>query len=155
MVFFPIFGKQLAMGQINFFWVAVRGFLPNRTELKSFIRNIFKREGRKMEGLLYIFCNDRYLLDINRRYLNHEDFTDIISFDLSSDPTIIHGEIYISVERVRENATKLGVSFKEELHRVVFHGALHLCGYKDKLKSDQVIMREMEDRYLGLYFKSE
>ena len=155
MVFFPIFGKQLAMGQINFFWVAVRGFLPNRTELKSFIRNIFKREGRKMEGLLYIFCNDRYLLDINRRYLNHEDFTDIISFDLSSDPTIIHGEIYISVERVRENATKLGVSFKEELHRVVFHGALHLCGYKDKLKSDQLIMREMEDRYLGLYFKSE
>ena len=155
MVFFPIFGKQLAMGQINFFWVAVRGFLPNRTELKAFIRNIFKREGRKMEGLLYIFCNDRYLLDINRRYLNHEDFTDIISFDLSSDPTIIHGEIYISVERVRENATKLGVSFKEELHRVVFHGALHLCGYKDKLKSDQLIMREMEDRYLGLYFKSE
>ena len=108
-----------------------------------------------MEGLLYIFCNDRYLLDINRRYLNHEDFTDIISFDLSSDPTIIHGEIYISVERVRDNATKLGVSFKEELHRVVFHGALHLCGYKDKLKSDQLIMREMEDRYLGLYFKSE
>jgi len=143
------------MGQINFFWVAVRGFLPNRTELKSFIRSIFKREGIKMEGLLYIFCNDRYLLDINRRYLNHEDFTDIISFDLSSDPNIIHGEIYISVERVRENANKLGVSFKEELHRVVFHGALHLCGYKDKLKSDQLIMREMEDRYLGLYFKPE
>jgi len=143
------------MGQINFFWVAVRGFLPNRTELKTFIRGIFKREGKKMEGLLYIFCDDRYLLDINKRYLKHEDFTDIISFDLSSDPTLIHGEIYISVERVRENAAKLGVSFKEELHRVVFHGALHLCGYKDKLKSDQVIMREMEDRYLGLYFKSE
>jgi len=143
------------MGQINFFWVAVRGFLPNRTELKTFIRGIFKREGKKMEGLLYIFCDDRYLLDINKRYLKHEDFTDIISFDLSSDPTLIHGEIYISVERVRENAAKLGVSFKEELHRVVFHGALHLCGYKDKLKSDQLIMREMEDRYLGLYFKSE
>ena len=107
-----------------------------------------------MDSLLYIFCTDQYLLDINRRYLKHDDFTDIISFELSTDPGRVHGEIYISLDRVRENAGALGVSFKEELHRVVFHGALHLCGYKDKLKSDQLVMREMEDRYLNLYLNA-
>jgi len=142
------------MEQINFFWVGTRGFLPNRTELKQFIRKLFKSEETQMESLLYIFCTDQYLLDINKRYLDHDDYTDIISFDLSSDPDRVHGEIYISLDRVRDNAKRLDVSFKEELHRVVFHGALHLCGYKDKLKSDQLIMREMEDRYLKLYLNA-
>jgi len=142
------------MEQINFFWVGTRGFLPNRTELKQFIRKLFKSEETQMESLLYIFCTDQYLLDINKRYLDHDDYTDIISFDLSSDPDRVHGEIYISLDRVRDNAKRLDVSFKEELHRVVFHGALHLCGYKDKLKSDQLRMREMEDRYLKLYLNA-
>jgi len=142
------------MGQINFFWLATRGFLPNRTELKQFLRKLFKLEGKEMDSLLYIFCTDQYLLDINQRYLKHDDFTDIISFELSTVPGRVHGEIYISLDRVRENAGALGISFKEELHRVVFHGALHLCGYKDKLKSDQLIMREMEDRYLNLYLNA-
>lgn len=102
----------------------------------------------KLTSLNYIFCTDKFLLNINRKYLDHDDYTDIISFDLSSDKGEVEGEIYISLDRVKDNAKKFGRSFKEEVARVLFHGALHLCGYKDKTKSQKKQMREKETYYL-------
>lgn len=127
--------------------------LKDRQILKTFLRSIFKREGTKLESLRYIFCSDKYLLGINRQYLNHNDYTDIITFNLSDSPASVNGEIYISVDRVKENAQKFNTSFRQELHRVIFHGALHLCGYKDKSSKDERLMREKENQYLALYFK--
>ena len=127
--------------------------LSDRTLLKSFINQLFKAEKRKLEDLQYIFCTDRYLLTINRQFLQHDFYTDIISFDLSEKGQAVKGEIYISIDRVRENAVQFKSSFKRELHRVLFHGALHLCGYKDKTLQEQQLMRKMEEKYLLLYFK--
>lgn len=107
-----------------------------------------------MSKLRFIFCSDAYLLEINRQYLQHDYYTDIITFDLGEAGNI-DGEIYISVERVKENAGLMQTSFKEELHRVIFHGVLHLCGYKDKLKSERLEMRSKEDRLLQLYFNQQ
>lgn len=106
-----------------------------------------------LESLNYVFCSDRELLQINKNYLGHDYYTDIITFDLSGQNKTIMAEIYISVERVRDNARQLGVSFKEELHRVVFHGVLHLCGYGDKDEKLSRKMREKENLYLNQYFK--
>lgn len=99
-----------------------------------------------------MFCSDRELLKINREYLGHNEYTDIITFDLSESPAIL-GEIYISVNRVKDNSKKWGNSFTSELHRVIFHGVLHLCGYGDKNESMSRIMREKENFYLNQYFK--
>jgi len=128
--------------------------LRDRTRLKKFLASLFKKEGKMLSELQYIFCNDDYLLDINRQYLNHDYYTDIITFDLSEENQATNAEIYISVDRVRENARDYKSSLKRELHRVIFHGALHLCGYKDKKNKDEKIMRQMEDKYLKLWFRS-
>ena len=128
--------------------------LANRTILKDFILSIFKKEKKKAGNISYVFCSDDYLLDINRSYLNHDYFTDIITFDLSeSGSNSIDGEIYISVDTVRDNARRFKTSFSKELHRVMFHGVLHLCGYKDKSDNEQTAMTEKEDHYLHLYSK--
>lgn len=128
--------------------------LPNRTRLKQFLGSLFKKEGKALGELQYIFCSDDYLLEINRQYLNHDFYTDIITFDLSEKSHPINAEIYISVDRVRENAKEYDSSLKKELHRVIFHGALHLCGYKDKTPQQKKLMRQKEDKYLGLWFRS-
>jgi len=120
--------------------------------LKAFLKRLFKSEKKQLKNLNYIFCSDKELLKINQNFLNHNFYTDILTFDLSSYPGIIDGEIYISIERVRENANSLGLSIKSELHRVIFHGALHLCGYKDKKENEQNEMRNKEDFYLSEYF---
>jgi probable rRNA maturation factor len=128
--------------------------LQNRKALKAFIPQIFKKEGKPLETLTYIFCSDEYLLEVNKNFLQHDFYTDIISFDLSeskSSPTI--GEIYISVDRVKENAITHQTTFEQELHRVIFHGALHLCGYKDKTKKDSLLMRDKEEDCLSMYFE--
>lgn len=138
---------------IHFFFADAAINLTERTRLKKFIETIFKKEGREVSGLNYIFCSDEYLLDINRRFLNHDYYTDIITFDLSGKATPVTGEIYISIERVKENAALINQSTRRELHRVIFHGVLHLCGYKDKSKKDQIQMRQREDLYLNSYFK--
>jgi rRNA maturation RNase YbeY len=104
-----------------------------------------------MEEIHYIFCSDDYLLEINQQHLQHDFYTDIITFGLSDPGQPINAEVYISIDRVRENARKFHTPVNQELHRVIFHGALHLCGYKDKRRKDQVLMREMEDKYLHLY----
>lgn len=130
-------------------------YLTRRTELKAFIIQLFRKEKKKLAGLNYIFCSDKYLLEINKQYLRHDFYTDIVTFDLSEEPGKISGEIYISVDRVRDNAQNFNASFKEELHRVIFHGALHLCGYKDKTPAEESKMRKMEDKYLRLYKASQ
>ena len=129
--------------------------LPARNRLKQFILELFKTEGIQVEGVNYIFCSDKYLLKINQDFLQHNTYTDIITFQYSAESEAVESDIYISVERVRENAQAFRVSFKRELYRVIFHGALHLCGYKDKSARDGKVMREKEDYYVGLYVSRE
>lgn len=138
--------------KVCFFFQDVKLSLANRRELKRYIQSVFKKEGKKLESLNYIFCTDKALLEINRQYLKHDFYTDIITFNLSETNSVL-AEIYISVDRVKENALRLGVSFKSELHRVIFHGVLHLCGFKDKSKGENEKMREKEEFYLANYFK--
>jgi len=135
----------------------VRSGLEGRRRLSAFVQQIVHRhlEGIRKINLSYIFCTDDYLLDINIRYLNHNTLTDIITFDLSDTETEVAGEIYISVDRVNENAKKFGVAYNEELHRVIFHGALHLCGFKDKTKADAEEMRNQENVCLADYQKQK
>lgn len=134
-----------------YFFFEKKGFaLKNRAALKAHVVSLFKKEKTPLASINYIFCSDKKLLEINKAYLKHDFFTDIISFDLSSGPQKV-AEVYISIDRVRENARTLNVSFKNELHRVIFHGALHLCGYKDKTKKDQEKMRAKENAYLSSF----
>ncbi len=125
--------------------------ITNKRTLRSFITNIFQMEGKKLERLDYIFCSDEYLLKINQDFLKHDTYTDIVSFDLSTNTKETTGEIYISIDRVKENAIQLKHHFGVELLRVLFHGALHLCGYGDKTKNEMAIMREKENFYIEMY----
>jgi len=122
--------------------------LTDRRKLKAFLKDKFQLAKQSFRQLDYIFCSDDYLLDINIRFLKHDFLTDIITFPLHEPGEPISGEIYISVDRVRENASSLKLKQQEELLRVVFHGALHLLGFKDKSKADQLTMRKMEDTWL-------
>jgi probable rRNA maturation factor len=124
---------------------------PKKKGLKQFIELLFKKEKKGLFELTYVFCSDEYLLGINRSFLQHDYYTDIITFNLSENPKQIIGEIYVSLDRIKDNANELKTSIKEETLRVLFHGALHLCGYKDKSKSDIIKMRKKEDQYLSLY----
>nr|WP_214448277.1 rRNA maturation RNase YbeY [Flavihumibacter rivuli] len=141
-----------ATDNIQFHYLDQRFHFPKRNEVKSFLNELFRKEKKKLEGLSFIFCSDEYLLEINRNYLQHDYYTDIITFDLSAPGQGTTGEIYISIDRVRDNAQNLNETFSYELHRVIFHGALHLCGYKDKTQQEEILMRKMEDKYLKLYF---
>ncbi len=125
--------------------------LKERTRLKDVIISLFRQEKKPLAELNYIFCSDRRLLEINRQFLQHDFYTDIITFPLSDPGHPINGEIYISVDRVRDNAATFGSSIQRELLRVIFHGALHLCGYKDKTPREKKLMRKMEDVYLELF----
>jgi rRNA maturation RNase YbeY len=141
------------MTQIQLFYQVPLPQLRNRLLLKKFLLKTSKRYHRPIDSLNIIFCDDPYLLSINKQFLHHDFYTDIITFDLS--PTKLHpiqAEIYISVQRVKENSLSLEAPFSRELHRVIFHGLLHLLGYRDKLKKDQLTMRSMEDKLLMLYF---
>ena len=133
--------------KVYFFYQNVQISLSNRSGLKKFIESIFKKEVKRLASVNYIFVSDKALLEINKQFLKHNFYTDIITFDLS-ESTEINAEIYVSVDRVRENAKILKVSFKSELHRVIFHGALHLCGYGDKTKAQKNEMSDKEDFYL-------
>ena len=141
------------MQKTQFYYHDRNPAIPKRKALKLFITNIFSKERKKLQALSYIFCSDEYLLGINKEFLKQDFFTDVITFSLNEDKKVIKGEVYISVDRVKDNAKSEGVPFMEELHRVVFHGALHLCGYKDKSKNDVLVMRAKEDKNLKCYFK--
>ena len=124
--------------------------LKRRNRLKSFLASKAVSAKRPLGSLNIIFCSDEHLLGINRDYLQHDYYTDIITFDLSENK-MVTADIYISVDRVRDNAKTLGLSFKSEIHRVIFHGALHLCGYRDKNTMEIKKMRGKEDLYLKKY----
>ena len=128
--------------------------LQNRKDLKLFISSIFKLEHKKAASLNFVFCSDDFLLDINKTYLKHHYYTDTITFNLSApNSKIIEGEIYISVDTIRDNAKRFQATIKLELHRVMFHGVLHLCGYGDTSAIEKLKMTSKENFYLGLYFK--
>jgi probable rRNA maturation factor len=125
--------------------------MKDKTKVKAFVQEIFTLEGKELDGLQYVFCSDDYLLEINKSFLQHDYYTDIITFDLSEGAGSVIGEVYVSIDRVKENASTHSQPFSRELLRVVFHGALHLCGYRDKKKSEITIMREKEEYYLRLF----
>ncbi len=127
--------------------------LRDRNRLREFINSLCNREKRQLKDLSIVFCRDQELLELNRIFLGHDDFTDILSFDLGKKEQGVRAEIYISLDRVRENAEKFRKSFDNELHRVIFHGLLHLCGYQDKTPSQKKTIRRKEDQYLRLYFQ--
>jgi rRNA maturation RNase YbeY len=116
-------------------------------ELRNWILYALKKEGFTAGNVQFIFCSDKYLLELNRQYLHHDTLTDIISFDYREGKKV-SGDIFISVDRIKENAEKFNVPFYTELHRVIIHGIMHLCGYKDKDKKSKLLMTEKEDFYL-------
>ncbi|MBA3828794.1 MAG: rRNA maturation RNase YbeY [Taibaiella sp.] len=139
----------------RFYEQEVKAGLKYRRKLSAFLDALVHNvaDGVDRATLTYIFCNDAYLLQMNQQYLDHDTFTDIITFDMSDAKNVLTGEIYISTDRVADNAVKYSTTYEAELHRVIFHGALHLCGYKDKKESDKKEMRRMEDECLQMYFK--
>ena len=126
--------------------------LSNRTRLKAFLAKLSLEEKTKIESLTIIFCSNQYLLDINKRFLKHDYYTDIITFDLTpvgnKEKT---AEIYISTDQIRKNAVDFNTTIGNELHRVIFHGVLHLCGYNDKSRRQKEIMTQKENKYLAKY----
>ena len=137
------------MGYILFFnednTYQVRQKLP----LKRWMKATITAEGFKTGDISFILCSDAYLLEINKQYLQHDTYTDIVTFDSSEGDGTIDGDIFISIDRIKENASKFGVSERDELHRVMIHGVLHLCGYGDKGKEDKERMTAKEDFYLS------
>ena len=146
---FPDFEDVEKEEGIFFSYEGVDEDIIDEEKIEGWIRDLFENEKKIPSILNYIFCTDDFLLEINKEYLNHDTYTDIITFQYSSNP--IEGDIYISVERTRENAAQLGTEENEELRRVIIHGALHLCGYKDKSEEEEEVMRSKEDYYLAKY----
>ena len=124
--------------------------LENEEAISGWISNVIKSENKKEGEINYIFCDDEYLLEINKEHLQHDYYTDIISFDYSVGNEI-NGDMFISVDRVKENAEDFNVTFDDELKRVIVHGVLHYCGYKDKSEVDELLMRSKEDEKLAMF----
>jgi len=139
---------------IHFHYLVSPFSFPGRTILKGFLARMIRTEGFRIAHINYIFCDDPFLLQLNQEFLQHNTYTDIITFDNSEDPEVIEGDIFISVERIRENASKFDIPFEEELRRVIIHGVLHLLGYSDKSSDDKIAMRGKEDAYLSLFQRS-
>lgn len=136
--------------EIRFFTEEIEFSLPHPRKTSRWVKLVADAENASVGALNFIFCNDAYLHDINVRFLKHDTYTDIITFDSSTAPGDIAGDVFISVDRVRENAAKFNVPFDEELHRVIVHGVLHLLGYSDKTVPQRAAMRKKEDAYLSL-----
>ena len=136
---------------IHFHYLVPRFFFPQRIEAKKLIIYILKKYSKTPENINYIFCSDDYLLSINKKYLNHNYYTDIITFDLGEKDQIV-ADIYISADRARENAKHFKVSFHSEIVRLLIHGALHLSGFNDKNSRDYQRMKKLEMTYLKQYF---
>lgn len=134
---------------ISFQNLSISFKLQNKQHIKNWIKSVAEKEKKQVGNINYIFCNDEELLDVNIKHLNHDTYTDIITFDYS-EAQKIHGDIFISVERVLENSLKFKTTFDNELSRVMIHGILHLCGYKDKSKKDAELMREKENSSIKL-----
>lgn len=134
---------------ISFFYETEACF-KEESSYKDWLSRVVVSEGFLVGALNFIFCDDEYLLKINEQYLNHIDYTDIITFDYSENKSV-SGDIFISVERVKDNAKKFSVSEEEELQRVMAHGILHLCGYKDKSDEESAMMRKKEDEKIEMF----
>ena len=138
------------MGESKISFQSVGTFsLKTESAVTKCVKALVKQELREIGDITFVFCDDNYLHKINLEFLDHDTYTDIITFDYSVGNEVI-SEIYISVDRVEENAKKYSQTFENEIHRVMIHGVLHLCGYKDKLAEDKQIMRDKENHYLSL-----
>jgi len=123
--------------------------LANPKIIRHWTKQVIEREEKTLNHISYIFCSDSYLHDLNLQYLDHDTFTDIITFQYAKLP-VVEGDIFISIDRIRENAAHYNVTFEDELHRVMSHGVLHLCGYRDKEASEKARMTEKEDQALQI-----
>lgn len=140
----------MALKDISFFSEDIEFTLKDKAKVRNWIAETVKAEGfKRIAELSFVFCSDTYLLAINKEYLDHDTYTDIVTFDTSEDEDVIAGDIFISVDRTRENAAKFAVSDTDELHRVLIHGILHLCGFLDKTKTDKELMTAKENEYLA------
>ena len=137
------------MAKINFFCEDTSYKLKHKTLLKDWVKTTISAEGYQLSELNFILCSDEYLLRINQDYLQHEDYTDVITFDNSEGLKMIVGDIFISIDRVKENALNFGSKTVVELYRVMIHGTLHLLGYQDKTKATKTLMTTKEDHYLA------
>ncbi len=135
---------------INFYFEDIEEFQLDRPKSRKWINNSISNEGCQSGDITFIFCSDDYLLEINKQYLDHDYYTDIITFDYVKGD-VISGDIFISIDRVRENAATFEVSFINELNRILIHGVLHLLGYKDKSVEEKRLMTSKEDDYLEYY----
>ncbi|MDG2342197.1 MAG: rRNA maturation RNase YbeY [Cytophagales bacterium] len=138
----------------NFFSEKKSFSIPNKKKIRVLIKQLCLSEKKDLSFLNLIFCSDEYLLEINKKHLNHDYFTDVITFDFSEDNKNIEGDVYISVDRVADNAIKYKQEKNSELIRTIIHGTLHLFGYKDKTKKEKEIMTSKENKYLSLYRKN-
>ena len=138
------------MPSVHYFYENVNFKLSKPLSTNRWIKEVIKLEKGKLDSLNFIFCSDAYLFEINKEYLNHKTYTDIITFDNSEDSGSLNGDIFISIERVKENAHKLKIHFEDELRRVMVHGVLHLLGHNDKTNREKRLMRKREDAYLSL-----
>lgn len=136
---------------INFFTEEIRYTLKNKIQTRNWIKDTIESEGYVLEELNFILCSDEYLLAINQQYLNHDTYTDVITFDNAEELKTIVGDIFISIDRIKENAKQFGSKTEAELRRVMVHGTLHLLGYKDKSKSAKALMSQKEDHYLSQF----
>ncbi|OYX21708.1 MAG: rRNA maturation RNase YbeY [Algoriphagus sp. 32-45-6] len=139
---------------INFFTEDIKFELSQKLKRKKWLKRLAETEGFQIQELNYIFCSDEYLYQVNMEYLNHDDYTDIITFDNSEQEKLIEGDIFISIDRVRENAEKHQQTEERELSRVISHGIFHLVGYKDKSDSEAKQMRAKEEFAIDLFEKS-
>jgi probable rRNA maturation factor len=137
---------------IYFHYLTSPLYLPQRYTIKKFLLSVFEHHSKSVENLNYIFCTDNYLLNLNKNYLNHNYYTDIITFELNQPIQPIQADIYISVERARDNAKSYNVPIIHEIMRLIIHGALHLCGYKDKSEEEFKKMKSLEELHLSRWF---
>ena len=135
---------------IEFFSEDVEFELENPEQVSEWIATIVAQQGQELSNLTYIFCSDDYLHKINVEYLDHDTLTDIITFNNADEEGTVEGDVFISIDRVRENAKDLGTSFRDETHRVIIHGVLHLLGFTDKSEAEEALMRKQEDSSLSL-----
>jgi len=138
---------------VYFFSKGTIRFFKNKTKFKLFVVHILKSEGLRLGIINFIFCSDDELKKLNYDFLNHDYYTDILTFSLSDIKNVVTADIYISIDRVKDNSTLFKVPIVNELHRVMIHGLLHLCGYKDKKRLDIKKMKAQEDKYLKIYFQ--
>lgn len=143
----------MALRDIQFFYEEVDFKLKHLGKLRSWLQQVAKNENSRLRSLNCVFCSDEYLLEMNKSYLDHHYYTDIITFDNSIDEGIIEGDLFISIDRAAENAIDLKVDQMDEIHRLMVHGLLHLLGYQDKEKQDKALMTQKEDYYLSLLTK--